>query len=418
MAKGSTSEARRIGLLLHPVRTYCRRVLRGITAVGARARWQWLLVTADAHPPLDTLSGGFLHGVIGHFADEALVEQVVRANLPAVDISAVWGEPALPRVTTDDIAVGRLAAAHLLSLGLPHFAFFGTKPHYYSMLRERGFRQAIEAAGLACHVFLDGGNGNGNGGADLSAASVAAAADAAAIADARGLEEWLRGLPKPIGLMASTDSRALQILAVCQKLGIPVPHSVAVLGVDNDDVFCEMANPSLSSVALATQGIGYAAARMLEQLIEGTAATARPQVLIPPAGVVPRRSSDLPAVIDPDVAAAVRYIALHVKDDLQVADVLREVHLSRTSLDQKFLKVLGRTPAAEIRRAQVEVAKSILGHTDESMPSVARAAGFSNAKQFGGTFLRETGMTPTNYRRAAHASDAAPEADPGHARRG
>ena len=121
--------------------------------------------------------------------------------------------------------------------------------------------------------------------------------------------------------------------------------------------------------------------------------------------MVPRRSSDLPAALDPDVAAAVRYIALHVKDDLQVADVLREVHLSRTSLDQKFLKVLGRTPAAEIRRAQVEVAKSILSHTDESMASVARAAGFSNAKQFGGTFLREAGMTPTAFRRAAHAPD-------------
>ena len=170
-------------------------------------------------------------------------------------------------------------------------------------------------------------------------------------------------------------------------------------------------------MALATQGIGYAAARMLEQLIEGTVATARPQVLIPPAGVVPRCSSDLPAVVDPDVAAAVRYIALHVKDDLQVADVLREVHLSRTSLDQKFLRVLGHTPAAEIRRAQVEVAKSILsGRPDESMSSVAVAAGFSNGKQFGSTFLRETGMTPTAYRRAAHGhgspdtlSDRVPE---------
>ena len=119
-------------------------------------RWQWLLVTADAHPPIDTLSGGFLHGVIGHFADEA-ARRAGRGprNCPRWTSPPFGASPTLPRVTTDDVAVGRLAAAHLLSLGLPHFAFFGTKPHYYSILRERGFRQAIESAGLACHVFLD-----------------------------------------------------------------------------------------------------------------------------------------------------------------------------------------------------------------------------------------------------------------------
>src|SRR5205085_11859428 len=113
------------------------------------------------------------------------------------------------------------------------------------------------------------------------------------------------------------------------------------------------------------------------------------QILVPPAGVVPRRSSELPAIVDPEVAAAVRYILLHVQDHLQVADLLREIPLSRTSLDQRFLKVLGRTPAAELRRAQVEAAKAVLTETEGSMESVARIAGFSNAKQLGSTFRRE-----------------------------
>jgi LacI family transcriptional regulator len=202
--------------------------------------------------------------------------------------------------------------------------------------------------------------------------------------------------------MASNDRRALQLLAVCRKCGIAVPESVAVLGVDNDEVFCELANPPLSSIALSTQRIGYEAARMLVRLMGGKKPKEK-QLLIPPAGVVPRRSSDIPAIFDADVAAAVRYISLHVQDDLQIADLLREVPISRRSLHQRFRNVLGRTPAQEIRRAQIETAGHVLSETDEPMTRVALMAGFSNAKQLGSTFHRAMGVTPTAYRRRHRA---------------
>jgi LacI family transcriptional regulator len=374
------SATKRVAVVMQPVRLYCRGVLRGVASVSAQARWECILMSTEGPSPAVEL-GGFVHGLIGHFSEKVLFEQVQRARVPAVDIAPSQRHAELPRVTTDDIAVGRLAAAHLLSLGLPHFGFFGTRSHYFSLLREQGFRQALSASGLSCHVFLNGApDGAHDTGAD------------------QPLEEWVRRLPKPIGIMASTDSRALDLLAVCRKLEIPVPASVAVLGVDNDDVFCELANPTLSSIALSTQRIGYEAARMLDRLMAGEK-PAQKQLLVPPAGVVPRRSSDIPCILDPDVAAAVRYISLHVQDDLQVADVLREVPVSRRSLEQRFLKALGRTPAAEIRRAQVEVAKQMLAETDEPMARVALAAGFSNAKQLGASFQHETGTTPTDYRR-------------------
>jgi len=206
--------------------------------------------------------GFFVHGLIGHFSETDLAEQVARAGLPAVDISPAHGERhVLPRVSTDDVAVGRLAAAHLLSLGLPHFAFFGTRPHYFSFLREKGFKEAIAAAGLSCHVLLD------------------PAADGPDPANG-AVEAWLRALPKPIGVLASTDSRALQLLAMCRKTGMACPKSVAVLGVDNDDVFCELASPPLSSIALATRRIGYEAARMLDRLMAGEK-PASGQLLVP-----------------------------------------------------------------------------------------------------------------------------------------
>ena len=153
----------------------------------------------------------------------------------------------------------------------------------------RGYQIAVQAAGQSCHVFLEEdatGNRESERG-DLP------------------LEQWVRGLPKPIGVMASTDGRALHLLAVCRKRAIPVPKSVAVVGVDNDDVFCELATPPLSSIALSTQRIGYEAARMLDRLMAGNKLTEK-QLLVPPAGLVPRQSSDLPSLLDADVAAAVR----------------------------------------------------------------------------------------------------------------
>jgi len=374
---------KRVAVVMQPVRPYCRAVLRGVASVSAQANWECILVSADGPPPVIDL-GGFVHGLIGHFSEKVLLEHVERARVPAVDISPTHRHASLPRVSTDDVAVGRLAAAHLLSLGLPHFAFFGSRAHYYSLLREQGFRQAISAVGLSCHVFLGGAGAEGDGRAPRE--------------PDRPIEQWVRGLPKPIGIMASTDARALDLLAVCRKLDIDVPRSVAVLGVDNDEVFCELAVPTLSSIALSTQRIGYEAARMLDRLMEGEAAPQR-ELLVPPAGVVPRRSSDLPSILDPDVAAAVRYISLHVQDDLQVADVLREVPVSRRGLEQRFLKALGRTPAAEILRAQVEVAKQLLAETEEPMNRVALAAGFSNAKQLGASFHHQTGVSPTAFRR-------------------
>jgi LacI family transcriptional regulator len=364
---------------MQPARPYCRAVVRGVATVSAQAGWDCVIVPADP-PPLDF--AGLVHGVIGYLAEQALADHARKARLPAVDVSPVRPNPQFPRVATDELAVGRLAAEHLLSLGLSHFGFVGARADYCAQLHERGFVQALASAGLRCHTFHDGGP--------------------RPRATPDPLEQWVRRLPKPVGVFASSDAYAFELLAVCRKLKAPVPASVAVLGVGNDEVFCELAGPTLSSVALPAQRIGYEGARLLDALMAGRAAGA--PLLLPPEGVVSRRSTDLPALLDADVAAAVRYIRLHVADGLQVSDVLREVQVSRRSLEQRFLKALGRTPAAEIRRAQIDVARRMLADTDEPMARVAAAAGFSNAKQFSASFHNETGLTPRDYRRRARGA--------------
>jgi LacI family transcriptional regulator len=362
---------------------YCRRVVSGIAAIGAEAGWEWFLVPSEAALRLTLSSPTALDGVIGNFAEITFADKLLRSGLPAVDISAAGSPTTAVRVTSDDVAVGRVAATYLLSLGLVHFGFFGWQGRRDSQLRGNGFTKAIAACGLTNETFFWPSSASNEYDAKKPNEELA---------------RWIKALPKPVGLFACIDRRALQLLTACRKLGFDVPDAVSVVGVDNDEVFCELANPSLSSIALSTQRIGYEAGRTLDRLMRGRKPR-ESEVLIPPAGVVPRRSSGRKVIIDADVAAAVRYIALNVKDDLQVADVLREINVSRRTLDQRFLKVLGRTPAEEILRAQLELAKHALTETNESMVRVAAMSGFSNAKQMGVTFRSATGIKPTDYRR-------------------
>ena len=379
---------RRVGIVVRPSRPYDRGVARAVAVVGAELGWDWLLVPSEAGPALaEALLAGHpmtpLDGVIGCFADAPGTMAMLGPGVPTVDVSPASAGAPGARVAGDDAAVGRVAAAHLLSLGLAHYGYFGWRDGEDSRARERGFAGTVEAAGHRCDAF------------HWPAGDRDAAADGEPTA---ALGRWVAALGRPAGVFAGDDRRALQVMAVCRRLGLAVPGDVAVLGVGNDEVFCEIANPSLSSVALATREIGYGAARALEGMMSGWR-PAEAVTLVAPVGVVPRRSTGLEPIVDAEVAAAVRYIALNAKDGLQVADVLREAQVSRRTLDQHFIAAVGRTAAQEIARVRLELAKRSLAETRESMERVAAMAGFSDAKQLGLTFRRATGTTPTSYRR-------------------
>src|SRR5687768_6048010 len=135
---------KRVAVVMQPVRTYCRGVMRGVASVSVRAGWDCVLMPADEPLPIPDL-GGFIHGLIGHFSEKVLLEHVERVGVPAVDISPARLGTKLPGVRTDDLAVGRLAGAHLLSLGLPHFGYCGNGSEHLSLVREQGFKQALGA---------------------------------------------------------------------------------------------------------------------------------------------------------------------------------------------------------------------------------------------------------------------------------
>jgi LacI family transcriptional regulator len=379
------SRRRHIGLVFDFGTGYCRGVLRGIKQY-AEAKPEWILMPVVPEPgAIRALARLGPEGLIAYGFREAIVGAVSRFGKPWVNVSGVLPDRGVPRVGTDDVRVGELAARHLLDCGLRHLAFIGHDRHAGSSLRERGFREEVGRAGLESGVFREREGGRFDSRVDRWASN-------------RGLSRWMLGLPRPAGVATYYDPTGVQLSEACRESGLHVPDDLAIVGVGDDDLICDLARPSLSSVALPTGQIGFEAAALLDRLLEGGQPPDGP-ILLPPVGVVARRSSDVLAIADPDVATAVRLIREHAHEPIRVDDVLLALPISRRALERKFRAVLDRGVSEEIRRVHLDLARNLLAGTDLAMPALAARAGFSNARHLSVAFRQETGLTPTAYRR-------------------
>jgi LacI family transcriptional regulator len=191
---------------------------------------------------------------------------------------------------------------------------------------------------------------------------------------------------------------------VCRIAGVAVPEEVAVLGVDDDELLCNLATPPLSSIILNSHRTGYLAATLLEQMLAGQ--TVAPEIhQVDPLGIHTRQSTDILAINHRDVACAVRFIREHAHDGINVEDVLSAVPLSRRVLERLFEKYLGRTPHEEIVRVKVARIKQLLSDTDQSIADIARAVGFRHVEYLSAAFKRVTGISPIAYRQQTRGLD-------------
>jgi LacI family transcriptional regulator len=209
---------------------------------------------------------------------------------------------------------------------------------------------------------------------------------------------WIAALPTPVGIFAAVDYFGVALTQVCREIGLRIPEDVAVLGVDNDDVYCRLARPPLSSVIPSAQRVGYEAGALLDQLLNGHKPPREP-VLVEPLGIQTRRSTEVLATDDEDVVAAARFIRESAHQPIKVADVLRVVPVSRRALERRFRRALGRGLAEEISRVRLERGRRLLAETDLSMSRVAEHSGFTDASHLTSVFHRELGITPSEYRR-------------------
>jgi LacI family transcriptional regulator len=378
------------------VHSYSRGILRGV-ADFAKMHGQWDITFNQRIDPdfTRTFTQDQVRGVIIQVRRQEQIDKLIASGVPAVNVSNVLPPgAALPAVFPDDVATGRMAAAYFLERGFKHFAYFGFPGHCYSQGRQEGFVQALREAGFTCAVFPRFGNPAQTPQAEQQERLAA-----------------LKTLPQPLAAFCRNDTCAKETVHDAIKLGLLVPDQIAVLGVDNDEINCELSGVQLSSIRLNTEQIGYQAANLLAKLMAGQAPPTEP-ILIPPVEVITRRSTDVLALADTEVASAVRFIRDRGGREINVEDLLERTELSRRSLEMRFRKALGRSPYQEIRRVQIERAKLLLSRTDRPVGEIADACGFKEARQLSTAFHDRMGLTPRQYRRRARREPQATEAQP------
>ncbi len=212
------------------------------------------------------------------------------------------------------------------------------------------------------------------------------------------LAEWLRTLPKPVGVMACNDDRGQHITEACATANLDVPYEVAVIGVDNDDQVCDISNPSLSSVALDVEKAAFQASGLLDKMMAGEKIP--PQtVTVHPNRVVTRQSTNIVAVEDKLVSQALHFIHQNAKRLIQVDDVIKALNVSRRSLHDKFMKTLRRSVYDEIKRVRIDLISQMLVETDLSISDIALGLGYDSSNHIARYFKQKMGISPLDYRK-------------------
>ena len=391
-----------VAVILDAARPYDRLIITGV-AQFARVKTHWsLYVEEDPLQKLPDLSRWHGQGIIANFDDRRVATAIRGLGIPVVGVGGGYGwhdaASGIPYIYTDNACIGRLGAEHLLACGFEALAFCGyprTTTSGWSEERAAAFARACDRFKRPCHTFT-GRHGNARRWADLQGE----------------LTRWLAQLPKPLGLMACNDVRARHVLEACRTLGLRVPHDVAVLGVDNDEMICELTEPTLSSIDQAARRIGYEAAAILDRLMQPAAeaaagrghrrpprvAAAPPKIVVPPIGVVARASTDTLATSDPLVFETLHAIRRTPWRRPAIEALAAAVGLSRTSLESRFKGAVGRSIHEEYIRLRLAAARRLITTSDLPLKTVAARTGFPSV-QYMTTFVRRhTGLTPARLR--------------------
>ena len=375
---------RHVALLIETTRSYTRGLLRGVRRyMSERGPWSvYLEMRALESPPPAWLRGWRGDGILTRTGSQAMADAVRQTRVPAVELRATKLRHRLPFVGVDNGALGSMVAEHLLDRGFRQFAVYDLDTERFFEERRDNFVQTVQARGCECQVYH---------------APEHRERPSKWEAHQDALARWVRRLPKPVGIMACTDQLGFWLLDACRRAEVAVPEEAAVVGVENDQALCTMASPPLSSVRFNADRIGYEAAALLDKLMAGRRPPRR-NLLVPPLGIVTRQSSDVVAIEDRQVAAAVRFIREHAARPITVEHVLETVRLSRSSLERRMRLSLGRSPKAEIARARLNFIRQLLIETDMPIEAIARRAGFKHPQYLGAMFRREAGQTPGQYR--------------------
>lgn len=386
------TDHRRVAVLAGSSLAWREKLMRGIAGYS-HENGHWHVYTA----PEGTEASLFFSesyrwdGLIVRVIDPREARRIMKLGVPAVSVgSARAASTTIPRVKVNDESLTSLAVGHLVSGGLRQFAYCGW---FDRTGDDRGpaFASQLAALGYPCAFYSD---------------FTKLATSAPWQNRQRDLMKWVRGLPKPVGILTWNPDVACQVVEACNRAGVAMPGEAAIITADDDPMKCELSNPTISAIEIPAVRIGYEAAALLDKLMSGGTPPDAP-VQIDPAGLVTvRQSSNTSTLPDRDVHLAAQFIREHAAEPINMEDVARRLAVSRRWLERHFQRVLGHSPHEALQRCRLESAKRMLLETDMDGAQVAAAAGFGSASYFNAFFRRRTGLTPMQFRNSQRLGKA------------
>ena len=387
-------KTKRVLAIIESSTAYGRKVASGISRyVHERGHWSIHLEDRGMFEiPSIILDGWDGDGIISRTADSSLSRILKKYDCPIVELLGD-GKNTLIEVWPDEEKMLELCVDHFLERGFKNLALYSFGHSWWIDQRLELFRQSAIEKHFIPHWLIGKS-------VDRSTSHPIWKQE-----DEKSLIKWLRTLPFQTGIIAAWDAHAMRVLQGCQKIGKKVPEEIAILGMDNDVHLCNFLTPQLSSLDRNVEQVGYEAARLLDLKMNHKKNIPKLPILIPPLKVVTRRSTDVTAVDDPDIAAALHYIREYAIRGIRISDVVKEINLSRRTLIRQFQKILGRSPKDEITRVRLNHAKYLLIHTTLPIYAVANQSGYRSVEYFIAAFRKLTGHSPLQFRRKHSTSE-------------
>jgi LacI family transcriptional regulator len=286
--------------------------------------------------------------------------------------------PGTTSISSDNYTIGKIAAEYFIGLGFSNFSYCGFSNLYWSNIRFLSYKKALELKNIF-HVFNYQSHPD-NGTNELN-----------------NISNWLKSLPKPNCVFACNDELGFHVLDACKIADIKVPEEIAVLGVDNDELVCNLSLPPLSSIKLGFEKSGFEAAEELDKQMKGCRPAA--DILVKPQDLIKRQSSDIIAVNDTDIRKALVFIGQNFQKPIQVDSVVKCTSLSRRMLERRFNRYLKRSINDEINRLRIQYIKNILSNSDNSIRKIAESLEYTDVEHFSRFFKKITTLSPIEYRR-------------------
>jgi LacI family transcriptional regulator len=371
-----------VTVLLPAVSSSMRDVVRGIADYAAEAgRWHLVL---HLWGQLSEAGRHWIEQGDGLIFEKPVATspvQPVEWHIPTIAVQQLELATRYPLVNTNYHEVGHRAAAYFMGKGLPHLAYLSYRDGDKA---EAGLREAANKAGRSLSTYYLG-----------------AAQPEVDLTARRSVVGWLSRLPPPVGVLVRDDFLAQKIMDWMPSEW--VPERIAILGVGNDSIVCELTRPTLSSIDRNAWDIGRTAASLLDRCMRGKSIP-KEQHLLPPGSVIERQSTGLRYTSNPLVTRAVRMIEANLASAPPIDDLCASLCVSRSTLENHFRETLGHSIWQQRQYLQIERAKYLLTTTSDAMSSVAEQCGFANQQRLAESFRKNVGIPPSRYRVSANSA--------------